>query len=505
MSIPLSPPGLADAAALALTLDRAGSDPLSLQLARQISALILAGRITEGARLPSTRSLAADLDVSRSTIVEAFDQLAAEGYLEGRRGSGMFVTARSAPEAGVGRPPARFAPAPTRAAAPRPFEIGIVDVEVAPFGEMARLLQRNWRRPSAKLLRADDPFGLWDLRQAIAGHLAQWRGFAPDPERIVITAGLADALELIVRAALPHGGAAFVEDPGHSTLRHRLAQLGVTPAPVSVDADGVDISRAPEGVRALAAFVTPSRQFPLGFSLPVSRRLALIEWARQQDALIVEDDFDSEYRYVGAPLPALASLDGRERVLYLGSFSKVLFSGLRLGFLVAPERLVAATRQQLTRRGPVASILAQPALAEFIASGRYGAHIRRSRRLYARRARALVGEAERVRAFLHFAPIEAGLHAFAELSAAMASRFSDRAVSAALAEVGVAAAPLSDFYMGEPKRAGLIFGFAAFSDSEIGAAMRKIGERVQGLYDQSSARPLRSTFSTSAIAATTKL
>jgi GntR family transcriptional regulator/MocR family aminotransferase len=470
MTIPLS-----DAAALALNLQRASSEPLSLQLARQLGALIRAGRIGEGARLPASRPLAGDLGVSRSTVIEAYDQLAAEGYLSGRRGAGMFVHARLAAPTDP-RPAASAAPVHTaKPKLPRPFQLGAVAADVAPYPAIARALHRVWLSPSPRALRVQDPFGLEELRAGIAAHLKQWRGFAPDPERLVITAGLADALDLIGHALLPRGADVLVEEPGHAPLRSGLARLGL-----EVEAGVVDVASAPDG-DFRAVFVTPSRQFPLGPALPVARRLALIAWARRRGALIVEDDFDSEYRYAGAPLPALASLEGAENVVYLGSFSKVLFPGLRLGFLVLPARFVEPARAHLEARGPLASTLAQPALAELLTSGRYGAHIRRSRRIYALRLKALLGEAERLRPWLRFAPSEAGLHVVADLTPQLRLRYGDQRIAAALESAGVSTTPLSRFYAGAPARAGLALGFAAFPEDEIRQAAARMAETLAGL------------------------
>jgi len=473
MNRPIAP-SFADAAALALRLDRNAATPLAWQLARQLGALILAGRIGSGAQLPASRSLAADLAVSRATVVEAYEQLVAEGYLQGRRGAGMFVASRLVRAEPTPTPESEPAAAPEGGPA-RAFRLGAVAADVAPFAEFARGLQRAWMRPDARALTIEDPFGLADLRAAIAAHLSQWRGFAPSPARLVVTAGLADALDIVARSALPSPASALVEDPGHAPLRDGLARLGVKVVPVAVDDEGFDIAQAPPGEHH-AAFVTPSRQFPLGAALPIARRLALVDWARGHDALIVEDDFDSEYRYIGAPLPALASLGGEDHVVYVGSFSKVLFSGLRLGFVVLPARFIAPARAYLTARGPLASTLAQPALAEFIASGRYGAHIRRSRRLYARRLAALLGEAERLRPWLRFGPAEAGLHVVADLAPAFSARIGDREVAAALRAGGVWAAPLSYYYAGPPRRAGLALGFAGFSEREITHAARRMAE-----------------------------
>jgi len=464
---------LADAAALALALDRNGDEPLAAQMTRQLRALILGGRLRDRARLPSSRTLAIDLGVSRATIVEAFEQLASEGFVEGRRGAGVFVSPGL-----VGAAERRAASAPSPAArrpvAIRPFELGAVDPDLAPFGEFSKLLRNHWRRPSPALLGRVDGFGWPELRAAVARHLEEWRGFVCDAERIVVTAGSADAMGLLARLVLTVGDAAVVEDPGYGALRAVLLDHGARLLPVQVDAEGLDPRALPD---ARLALTTPSRQFPLGGTMPVARRLELIDWAERQDALVVEDDFDSEYRYVGAPLPALASLDGSERVAYLGSFSKALFSSLRLGFVVLPARLVEPARVLLQRRATPASLIAQPALAELIRSGHYAQHIRRSRRIYARRLTALNRASRGWEDVFVLKPTDAGLHVVADLS----PDFSDREVRAALAQAGVTVGALSDYYLGRPRRPALLLNFAAFTEHEIVAGVARMGAALRAM------------------------
>jgi len=479
MSRPLSKPSVA-AAALALSIDRQRAGSIAVQLGQQLREMILSGRMRRLARLPSSRALAIDLGISRATVVHAYEQLASEGYVEGRHGAGMFVSAalpEQMLESGVSlaRLPvrsSRTSVAPSATARASPFQLGAIDPQLFPSNEWARLLQRTWRAPPRSLLLPADPFGWPDLRAAVARHLLDWRGIACEASRIVITSGTADAVELIAQLAFARGTRVLVEDPGYPTLRYVLQRLGVTVVSVPVDGEGLDLSQAPRHRDTRGAIVTPSRQFPLGVVLPVARRLSLLEWARQTEATIVEDDFDSEYRYAGTPLPALTSLDAHERAVYLGSFSKVLLPTLRLGFVVLPSRLIASAHDHLRRRGATASLIAQPALAELMASDAYATHIRRTRRVYARRMAALT--AQGFAGLLSLAPTAAGMHVVADLSPQLSRRYSDQEIAAVLRQAGVLTSPLSDYYTANPPRRALLLGFAGFSEEDITQAARKI-------------------------------
>jgi len=481
MTSPL--PRASDAAALSLHVDRRRPEPLNVQLGRQLRELILARRLAPGARLPSTRALAGDLGISRATVVLAFDQLASEGYLEGRHGSGVYV-AEGLPETAL-----QVAPAVPRRSVParapegggharRPFELGATDASLFPYREWARLLYRTWRSPDPALTGPLDAFGWRPLRAAIAAHLHEWRGISSSEQQIVITSGTADAIELISRVAFAPRSDVYVEEPGYPMLRFNLASLGLTPVPVPVDEDGFDIGRAAAMGPASGAIVTPSRQFPLGGTLPVGRRLELLDWASRRDAFVVEDDFDSEYRYQGSPLPALTSLDRNGRTIYVGSFSKVLSSSLRLGFVVLPASLVKAARRHLGRRGTLASHVAQPALAELIAEGAYATHIRRTRRIYARRMAALIDSAEHLSGIATLSPTVAGMHIVADLDPALSRRMSDRQAAERLMSDGIMAAPLSDYYAGPALRQGLLLGFAGFEEEPIRAAVRRMSRAL---------------------------
>jgi len=480
----------APAAVLALSLDRSSATPLAVQLYQQLRELILAARLPAGARLPSSRALTAELGVSRTTVVEAFEQLRSEGYVEGRHGSGTYVSAEL-PETLL----------TTRAAAPRPrtaevpalsslarglaavyprsnearaFNPGLPEIGLIPFEFWSRAMARAWRRPTAALLSERAPGGHPALRRAIAGHLGSMRGIVCAPEQVVVTSSAREAVTLAARTLLEPGDEVWVEDPGYPAARQALAAIGLVPRGLPIGTEGLSLeaglARAPT---ARMAVVTPSRQYPLGTTMTLARRLALLAWAREKRAWIVEDDYDSEYRYAGRPLAALQSLDEAGRVLYLGSFSKVLFPKLRLGYLVLPPGLTApllAVREEL---GAEPAVVAQPVLAEFIESGEFAVHIRRMRRLYAERQSALLAALRRhADGLLTATRQDGGMHLVAGLSPALC--LDDRAIEARARQAGIAAPALSAFYRGAPPRQGLLLGYAAAPPAELDAAMARL-------------------------------
>ncbi|MGE0210716.1 MAG: PLP-dependent aminotransferase family protein [Parvibaculaceae bacterium] len=467
-----------DAALLDLALDRQAGEPLHAQLAEAIRRLILERRISAGARLPSSRMLAEELGVSRVTVVTAFDQLAAEGYADARRGSGLYV-AVDLPDQMVERaapPAASIAAAPQPPSDPRPFQPTEPDLSLFPYPAWAKLLERTWRAPSPALVNHRDPMGWLPLREAIAEHIGAARGIACTPAQVAVTSGIAESIDLVARALLPADSSVLVEDPGYLLLRRAFVHAGMRVEAVDVDASGFDVGQAGQ---AAAAAVTPSRQFPLGVTMPLPRRLQLLDWARRQDAIVIEDDYDSEYRYRGRPLPALMNLDREGRVVYLGSFSKVLSSSLRLAYAVVPEARVEALRNVLGKLGAKASLAPQPALAEFMASGQFAAHIRRMRRLYARRQEALLRAAEtHLPRWLTVGPEAGGLHLIAEPTPALARRMDDTEASALAADAGVIAPALSLYYSGAPRRQGLLLGYAGFDEVALEEAARRLAEAL---------------------------
>lgn len=372
---------------LPLPLD-AGDGSQSARVHAGLRAAILEGRLAAGLRLPSSRALADQLGVRRNAVVVAYELLLSDGLAEARVGDGTYVAAQ------VPRGPAAPDPVslPTRPNERGPFAVGCTTPDPTLLRQLGRALRDRVVRADPADLDYGDPRGHPALRQAIAEHLAAARGLACDPSRILITSGTQQGLRLCAEVLLSPGHAVWMEDPGYPTAQRTLTALGARLVPVPVDAAGIDVAagRAWEA-GARMAYVTPSHQFPTGVTMTMARRLALLDWARAEDAWVIEDDYDSEFRFAGAPLTALAGIDGTGRVIYLGTFSKTLFPALRVGFVVAPaalvERLVAA--RTVSDRFP--SPLIGGALAEVMASGDFAAHLRRMRTLY-RAARDRVAE-----------------------------------------------------------------------------------------------------------------
>jgi len=499
------PVGRRGAPLLALALDRAAGAPLHRQLYAGVRDAVLAGRLAPGTRLPSTRTLAEELDCSRNTVVTAFEQLLSEGYLEGRHGSGTYVSsvlpdallgvaarhrdsavkqaggrglsARGRAIAGLERPRRRSGQA---------FLTGVPDVGEFPFDVWGRLLGRIWRRPPPELLYYRSAAGHLPLRHAIAETLRATRALVCTADQVLVTTGGQQAIDLVARLLLDPGDAVWLEEPGYLGLRGALVAAGAQLCPVPVDGEGLSVAAGRKiAPKARLVAVTPSHHYPLGTVMSLARRLALLDWARANDAWILEDDYDSEYRYAGRPLASLQGLDaGRGndggRVLYVGTFSKVLFPALRLGYLVVPPSLVeplGRARESLDDRP---SAVAQPALAQFIDDGHLAAHVRRMRRRYAARQAALLEAARRhLDGLLSLAPDEAGLHLVARLGPRLAGRMSDRAAAARAAAAGIAVTPLSDFYMdgalaADPANQGLMLGYAAVPENEIEPAVKRL-------------------------------
>ena len=473
-----------DAALLSLSLDRALGEPLHGQLAGQLRTLILERRISAGERLPSSRLLASELSVSRVTVTTAIDQLISEGYAEGRHGSGVYV-ATDLPDYTLPldqKQRSRLSDAPLPVPQPsKPFETAAPDLEHFPHREWARLLDQCWRTPAPPLLAKADPFGWGPLREAIASHLSDWRGVTCSPAQIVITSGLVEAIDLVSKAVLAPGDTVLVEEPGHHILRRALQLNALNCEASLVDDYGLDIRSHARRVRgARAVVVTPSRQFPLGMTLPLARRLELLEWAKHSNGFVIEDDFDSEIRYEGQPLPALMSLDDQDSVIYVGSFSKVMLPMLRLGFIVLPMRLVKGAMSVMAETGPRASLLAQPALARFMASGGFATHLRRMRRLYARRQRALVSSLqESLGDLLVVEPASGGMHLVADLTPALRKRASDVDLSERARTAGVAIQALSSYYASKPMRQGLVLGYAAYEETAIEEGVGRLAKVIK--------------------------
>ena len=462
------------AALLALSLDRGGAQPLHAQLTEALRRLILIGQAGPGARLPASRQLAQDLSVSRQTALTALDQLIAEGYLETRPGAGTFV-ARDLPHLVPPSAPDPAGPAPEGPRRLRPFEPGIPDMALFPHAAWARHLDRAWRRPEPALLDRPDPLGWPPLRAAIAAHLAAWRGIACAAGQVVITSGAVETFELLARAAFRPGEAVLTEEPGYAPMRRALLRAGLQTLPMPVDHDGALL---PEASAARGAIVTPSRHHPTGATMPLPRRLALLDWAQRSRAWVIEDDYDSEFRYTGAPLPALASL-AAERVIYVGSFSKLLSPALRLGYFVAPPALLAPVRAALAETGPRASLVPQPALARFMASGEFATHLRRMRRIYGQRQGALrAALARQLPNHLTAPPDASGMHLLCGIGPALRG-MPDTEIAARAAEAGLNLRPLSAYWPGGAGPQGLILGYAGFAPEVLEDAVARLARALK--------------------------
>lgn len=476
-----------------LALDRDVALPLQEQIAAYFRSAVLHGRLRAGTRVPSSRALAADHGVARITAVQAYDRLVAEGYLVARAGSGLFV-ADSIPEH-LARPVApaarrerpRAAPqlrqVPPPAMPPRPLEVlplsvGIPALDHFPWTDLARITARIHRERPVEALGYCDPRGELVLRQAIADYLGAARGVACTAEQVLVVAGSQQGIDLSARVLASPGEAVWVEEPGYPAGRAALQAAGLELVPVPVDGDGIDVAA---GVRlrprARLVLVSPSHQYPLGVPLSLGRRLALLDWAAGADAWIIEDDYDGEYRYSGRPLAPLHTLDHGNRVLYLGTFSKVLAPALRIGYLVVPlavmDRFVAL-KAASDRHAPG---LTQRVLARFMTEGRLAAHLRRMRTLYAGRRAALL-EAIRTEAAGLLAAegaTEAGLHLVTRLLVPG----DDVAMSRRAQELRVHASPLSTYYAGLRRQRGFVLGFASTPEAEMVPAVRRLAAAIR--------------------------
>lgn len=470
-----------------IDLDRSSPVPLGVQLVDGLRRRVLGGGLRPGDPMPSTRAFATALGISRSVVVTAYDQLAGEGYLDTRQGAVTRVAelqpqVERAADAATSARPAGAGSSATSAGATAPSQprLNLLPGRPSTSRIDSRAWRAAWRRAAALEIPADSPppFGVPRLRTEIADHLRHARGLACSPDDIVVTAGTSEALGLVASVLAQTAGRApdlAIEDPGYPSARRLFERRGVRTHPVGADGDGFDVSalrRLP--VVPAAVMVTPSHQYPLGGRLPVATRLELLAWAGVHDALVIEDDYDSEFRHLGPPLPALASLDDTGRVVLIGSFSKVLTPWIRLGYLVLPSakqplrEAIAASRDD--EACPVPGV-AQHAMAELLAGGAVRRHIAVARREYAHR-RGLVLAALDGLPGAPLSGLDGGLHAVVELPDAAASA----ALVTRLASEGVAVAPLSDYSAapGTGRRHGIVFGYAAPSDSQLVEALGRI-------------------------------
>jgi len=486
-------------ASVLLPLDPRAAAPLHAQVFDGLRARILAGELAPGARLPSSRQLARDLGVARVTVLQALDGLAAEGYVVTRAASstrvapelpvdlGARLGARDAPPPPPARPPriSRVARAlragpsgtPPVGTAPRAFRPGVPALDLFPVALWARIATRCHARASAALLEGADAAGLPVLREAIAAHVTATRGVRCAADQVFITTGTQPGFDEILRLLVDPGDAVWVEDPGYLGARRAVIGARARPVPIPVDDQGLDvaagIARAP---RARAVLLAPSHQYPLGVTLALPRRLALLRWAARARAVVIEDDYDSEFHHRGRPLTALYGLDEAGCVVYVGTFSKSMFPGLRIGYVVVPPAVVdtfAAARASLPAP---ASAMDQASLAVFLADGHFATHLRRMRAAYRERSEALAAAlAADCGDLLAPAACDTGM----QLVASLRVPVSDRRVAAEAARLGVEVGAISSYGLGRRRRSGLVFGFGGVPPSTMRAATRSLARAIE--------------------------
>ena len=501
---------VADALTPHLALQRDGGEAMHRQLYSSFRSAILDGVFAPGMRLPSTRALADDLGVSRTTVLQAFERLVSEGYATARSGAGTRVATTLSASAHRRSPlrVERTGPrAPDRALRlshsamavldefknPRPafqmvpFALGVPAIDEFPVAIWSRLIGRLWRTRAQEMLGFTDVRGYPPLREAIAQYVATARGVRCTADQVLIVNGAQHGIDLMARILLDPGDTVWVEDPGWRPMRATLRATGAQLVRVPVDEQGIDVHegerRAPN---ARLALVTPSYQAPLGVALTLERRLALLDWAARADAWVLEDDYNGEYRYDTNPIPAVQELDRAGRVIYVGSFSKTVAPGLRVGFLVLPPSLLAIARLTRLASDMHTSVAEQAVLAEFLSGGHFARHIRRTRELYRQRQADMLSlGAELTSGLLDMRPAPAGMRLLALLPRGVDSR----AVGWAAAERGVQVTPLS---RSAPKsitdgREGLLLGYSAYGRDATEKALRVLAQVVREQMDETHA------------------
>ncbi|MFC4276971.1 MocR-like pyridoxine biosynthesis transcription factor PdxR [Achromobacter aloeverae] len=486
-------------------LDRSEKEPLSRQIYTVLRMLILDGEIAAGVKMPATRTLATDLGLSRNTVMHAYEQLLAEGYVESAFGSGTFVSDTAPRIRGSGPPEHRpDDPAWHQAALSArgnqlvrlasvsdrqlgAFVAGVPDVSLFPHGIWNKLLSRHWRAPPPELLTYAHGAGYMPLRRVLAEHLRMSRAVRCEPEQVVLTTGIHQSIGLLARLLGDPGHTAWMENPGYWGARSMLQACGITTIPVDVDDEGL----APDA-RQLAQpprfiFVTPSHQYPLGHIMSLTRRRGLLDYAREHGAWIVEDDYDSEFRFGGKPLASLQSMDQHDRVLYLGTFSKTLYPGIRLGYMVLPRALATPFGIGLSELYREGRLMDQAVLAEFIEKGHYATHLRRMRQVYARR-QTLLRDAITAQfgADWPISTHEAGLHLVMHLPAGT----DDLGIAIAARTLGLTVRPLSRYYEGSAGAPGLLLGYACVPDNLIGPSFQRLVQVITPALEHSRRAPV---------------
>jgi len=438
------------------------------------------GKLRAGDRIPPARALAAELHLARGTVDTAYSLLAGEGFLVAKGRAGTFISP-SMPEL-LGKPqqgsgnggPAEWDPEDFRPLfdAPLPLMPGLPSFDLFPRKLWSQSVARQVRQSGVTHMTYPDPLGFPALRQALASYVTVARGIRCAPDQIIITGGYLGALGLICRAMLAPGARVWIETPGYGFTRRAIQMVGAVPVPISVDEEGLDVAEGLEvAPDAALCVVAPSNQFPLGVNLSLRRRAALLNWARVSGSWIVEDDYTGEFRYEGGPLPALKSLDAQDRVFYIGTFSKTMFPGLRIGYLIVPTAMLVHFRDHVRRLEGGRATLEQAALAEFIAKGHFGRHIKKMRSLYKVRMTALAAAMENVfEGRFDMRPITGGLHLVAHTK----DDENDADLEAAAAAAGLGPLALSKMDLGRRYGGGLLLGFANLPEDQALAVVRRL-------------------------------
>jgi GntR family transcriptional regulator / MocR family aminotransferase len=480
-----------------IAIDRKAAKPLHKQIYDAFRAMIVLGNLRAGQQIPSTRALASELGISRIPALGAYAQLLAEGYFESRTGAGTFVCSsmpdqlapnerrvRSVQAHSVSRRIAkRVSLLPRYERLPwlggsGAFSVSQPAFDQFPFQLWSSLVMRHVRNPRANALRYGSALGLESLREAICTYLRTARAVRCNPQQIMIVAGSQQALEISARVLLDPQSRVWIEEPGYWLARHVLMAAGCHLVPVPVDTEGIDVAAGIKLHRkARAAFVAPSHQYPLGATMSASRRLKLLDWAESAGSWIIEDDYDSEYRYASMPIASLQGLDYDSRVIYIGTFSKTVFPSLRIGYVVVPSDLVvrfAAVRYAMDIAPPY---LYQAVLTDFLSEGHFARHIRRMRLLYAERRTALVDSIRKeFGSTLEVHGSEAGMH----LTVTLPAGFLDQELAARAAGQKLWLSPLSSAYAGALTRQGLILGFGGTSAAEMPKAVGRLRDALFG-------------------------
>src|SRR5688572_5400295 len=474
---------------LHLAVDRKIDEPIHRQVREGLRRAILDGRLRPGQRIPSTRTLATDLGVSRLPVLNAYEQLLHEGYLVGRTGSGTFVSDAVPDE--LLRPPA--ATIHRRAAKPltgfvrppstiwsistRPLQVGVPALDLFPQAAWKRLVVRQLNAETPDTLSYTDPAGLEALRVSIAEHVRSARAVRCEAGQVLIVPGSQAALRIAAAALLEPRDRVAIEEPGYFGAQRAFRAAGAEMVTVPVDEEGLNVAalrKRGRGVRAV--YVTPSHQYPLGVTMSAARRFALLEWAAQQKAWILEDDYDSEFRHISRPIAALKGMDARDRVIYIGTFSKSLCPGIRLGYVVVPPAMWQRFYEARLAFDFFTPTLFQRALAEFLDAGHFARHLRRMRGVYLERRDALLrGLARHCGNLLEVHNADAGLH----VTVLLRDGIDDQQLVTSLRDRGLAALPLSSSYLGAGRRKGLLLGFGCATPQQLFDATRALSESLR--------------------------